>query len=252
MRGLSSQVKESISRLIEQLFDRAALRLLGNVPKLQHKRTYLVGFEQTPSLANIFVQAMGNKYLNHTEQDVLKGILDGTYSYVDILKNKTTNDIIQQLEGLAREARISNTQIPKEELDSVIKVGLDKARSHLETIAGTEGTKSRNLGSAMDITRDASEKDPVVGFAVLKDKSTCEECIRVNLMDDGITPRLYRMSELSAGYFKRGDKVPSLLGQHPNCRCTLINVPKDWGFDPSGHITFIAIGHSEINKQRKE
>jgi hypothetical protein len=71
-------------------------------------------------------------------------------------------------------------------------------------------------------------------------------------MPDKITPRLYRLSELNAGYFKRGDSVPSILGMHPRCKCTPFNVPSDFGFDTKGHITFISFGHSELEKQRKK
>lgn len=254
MRGISSSSKEQISKLVDNLFDKTALRLLGNIPKLQQKKHMLVGFESTINLANLFVEAMGNKYLNHIEQDVLKGILGGTYSYIDILKNKTSNNIIEQIEGLAREARISSEKISQETLDKVVNDELEKARSGLETIAASEGTKTRNLGMAMDITRAAAsvgDKDPIVGFAVIRDNSTCESCVRVCLMPDGITPRLFRMSELSAGYFKRGDTTPSILGQHPNCRCTLFMVPSDWGFDIKGHMGFIGFGHDELGKQRK-
>jgi hypothetical protein len=70
-------------------------------------------------------------------------------------------------------------------------------------------------------------------------------------MPDKVTPRLFKLSELSAGYYKRGDTVPSILGQHPHCRCTIFYVPKDYGFDKKGHITFIGSGHNELDKQRE-
>jgi very-short-patch-repair endonuclease len=220
MHGLSSASKEQISRLVENLFDKTALRFLGNIPKLQQKRFTLIGFEPTTGLAHIFIQAMNNKWLNHVEDDVLKGLLSGALSYIDILKNKTSNNILEKVEALAREAQISKEKISETEINKIIEEELGKARSGLETIIASESTKGRNLGMAMDITRSAAavgEKDPVVFFNVIRDQSTCESCVKVNLMEDGVTPRLFYMSELSAGYFKRGDKFPSLLGQHPHC-----------------------------------
>jgi hypothetical protein len=255
MYGISSQSKDRISRVVEDLFDKAALRLLGSLPKLQQKKTMLIGFEQGINLANIFVQAMNNKYLNHIEQDVLKGILEGTHAYLDILKNKTANNIVQRIEGLARESRLINVAISQEEIDKILGDELGKARSALETIAASESTKARNLGTIMDITRSASldgEKDPIVYFNVIRDDSTCEYCIKMFLMPNGITPKLYRLSELNAGYFKRGDTVPSILGLHPHCRCLPQNMPSDWGFDKSGKITFVGFGHDELSKQRGE
>lgn len=254
MHGLNSSTKERIAKLIENLFDKTALRFLGNHPKLKHKKISLLGFQEHNGLITLFVQAMGNKWLNHIEQDVLKGLVDGAFSYIDILKNKTSNDIIQKLEGLAREARMSGDKISESEINKTIQEELSKASSHLEMIVASEGTKTRNLGMAMDISRAAAadgEKDPVVGFAVIRDDSTCKVCIELNLMPDGVTPRLYKMSELSAGYYKRGDKMPSLVGNHPHCRCTPFNVPSDWGFDSSGHITFVGIGYDALKNQRK-
>lgn len=253
MQGLHSNTKDQISRVVSDLFDKAALRLVGSLPKLQSKKTVLLGFEQNFGLANLFVQAMGNKWLNHIEQDVLKGILEGTHAYLEILKNKTSNNIVQRIEGLAREARVSNDRIPQEEISKILEDELGKAKSALETIAASESTKARNLGSVMEITHSASlqgDKDPIVYFSVIRDQSTCEYCVSMFLMPDKVTPRLWRLSECSAGYFKRGDSAPSILGLHPRCRCLPQNLPSDWGFNSKGHITFVGIGHDALSEQR--
>lgn len=253
MQGLHSNTKEQISRVVFDLFDKASLRLVGSIPKLQSKKTVLLGFEQSLGLGNLFVQAMGNKWLNHIEQDVLKGILEGTYAYLEILKNKTSNNIVQRIEGLAREARVSNNKIPQEEINKILEDELGKAKSALETIAASESTKARNLGSVMEITHSASlqgDKDPIVYFSVIRDQSTCEYCVGMFLMPDKVTPRLWRLSECSAGYFKRGDSTPSILGLHPRCRCLPQNLPSDWGFDKSGRITFVGIGYDALTEQR--
>jgi hypothetical protein len=254
MYGISSQSKEQIDKVVGDLFDKAALRFLGNLPKLQHKKTMLIGFEQSINLANLFVQSMDNKWLNNIENDVLKGILSGAASYIEILKNKTSNNIIQRIEGLAREARVGNEKIPETEINKVIEDELGKARSGLETIAASESTKARNLGMTLDITRAAAvdgDKDPVIGFAGIYDDRTCKECKRLFLMPDEVTPRLWYISECSAGYFKRGDAVPSILGLHPFCRHTPFMIPSDWGFNESGYLTFIGIGHNALEEQRK-
>ena len=65
MYGLSSQSKEQIDRVVGDLFDKAALRFVGFIPKLQHRKTMLIGFEQSFNLANLFVQSMNNKWLNN-------------------------------------------------------------------------------------------------------------------------------------------------------------------------------------------
>lgn len=254
MYGLHTDTKNQINKVVADLFDKAAIRLIGSIPKLQSKKHILVGFEQSSGLANLFLQAMNNRWLSGIEQDVLKGILEGSYAYLDILKNKTSNNIVQRIEGLAREAQIIKQVVSQEEINKILSDELGKARSGLETIAASESTKARNLGSVMEISRNASlegDKDPIVYFSVIRDNSTCPVCLKLGFMEDGVTPRLYKLSELSAGYYKRGDKFPSILGNHPRCRCLPQSLPKDWGFNSKGHVTFINIGHDALSKQRE-
>ena len=253
MHGISSHSKAEIDKVVGDLFDKAALRLLGPIPKLHHKKITLLGFLEGATLATLFIQAMNNRYLNNTEGDVLKGILGGAFGYIETLKGKTTSAISERIDGLAREARIAKQPIPEAKLNEVIQEELGKAKSGLETIAMSEATKTRNLGSLMDITRKAAltgTLDPVIGFLGPYDGKTCEECVRMFLMPDKVTPRLWRLSECNGGYFKRGDAFPSILGLHPRCRHTPFNVPSDWGFDKSGHLTFIGLGHNALEKQR--
>ncbi len=253
MHGLSSQSKEQIDKVVGDLFDKAALRLLGPVPKLHHKKITLLGFLEGATLATLFVQAMNNRYLNNVENDVLKGILGGAFGYIETLKGKTTSAISERIDGLAREARIAKEPIPEEKLNEVIQEELGKARSGMERIAASEATKTRNLGALMDISKKAAEvgdKDPTVCFLVIKDNVTCKECLKIHLMPDGVTPRLWKLSELSGGYHVRGENFPSILLLHPHCRCTMIMVPQGYGFDASGHLTFIGLDHFELEKQR--
>ncbi len=253
MYGISSQSKEQIDKVVGDLFDKAALRLIGPIPKLHHKKITLLGFLEGATLATLFIQAMNNRYLNNTESDVLKGILGGTFGYIEALRTKTSTAISERIDGLAREARISKEPIPETKLNEVIQEELSKARSGMERIAASEATKARNLGSLMDITKKAAEvgnEDPTVCFLVIKDNVTCKECLKIHLMPDGITPRLWKLSELSGGYHVRGEDFPSVLLLHPHCRCTMIMVPTGYGFDKSGHLTFIGLDHNELEKQR--
>ena len=129
---------------------------------------------------------------------------------------------------------------------------MSKARSGLETIAAGEGAKARNLGTIMDISKAASFDgidDPVIGFVGVNDDKTCEECRRLFLMPDGVTLRLWKTSECSFGYFKRGDNVPSILGLHPRCRHLPTSIPSGYGFK-NGKITFVSLEHDELKKQR--
>ena len=39
------------------------------------------------------------------------------------------------------------------------------------------------------------------------------------MLPDGITPRVWKMSEMGSGYHKKGDSSPKIGGLHPRCRC---------------------------------
>jgi hypothetical protein len=253
MHGISTSSKQQIDKVVSDLFDKTALRLLGPIPKLHHKKITLLGFAEGITLAALFIQALNNRWLNNTEQDVITGILGGAFGYIEALKSKTTSAISERIDGLAREARIAKTPIPESKLNEVIQEELGKARSGMERIAASEATKTRNLGALMDITKKAGEmgeKDPVVAFLTIMDNVTCQECIKMHLMPDRVTPKLWKLSELSGGFYRRGDSVPSIVGLHPHDRCTMIMVPPGYGFNKSGHLTFIGLNHNELEKQR--
>lgn len=77
----------------------------------------------------------------------------------------------------------------------------------------------------------------------------CDRCKELHLMPDGVTPRLWLLSEVNRGYAKKGDAVPSMSGQHPHCRCGIVTVTEGYGFK-NGSITYISPGHDEMKRQR--
>lgn len=254
MIGLSSRVKDALNGVVEDIFDRIALHFIGDIPKLRNKKTLVISSERNFGLAHLFVQAMGNKTPNAIEQDVLKSLLDSSHGYIESLKNKTKSNIAERIDGLAREAQLKKQKMDQEEVQAVIQEELGKAKSHMVAIAESESTKLRNLGTMMDISRVASDigdTDPTVFFVVIKDNTTCKECIRLHLMPDQSTPRLWKFSQLKQGYHKRGEDNASAFGLHPHCRCTLTYLSKGFGFDEYGKVEFKKTGFDAISKQKK-
>ena len=253
MIGLSSKVKEALGGVVEDIFDRIALDFIGDIPKLREKKRLIITHKPSFGLAHLFVQAMGNKTPNPIEQDTLKSLLESAHGYIESLKSKTKSNIAERIDGLSREATIRKERMKKEDVQNVIAEELSKAKSHMQAIAESESTKLRNLGTMMDITRVASDigdADPTVFFVVIRDNSTCKECIRLHLMPDQITPRLWKFSELKQGYHKRGEDKASAFGLHPHCRCTLTYLSKGFGFNELGHVTFVGEGHDAYRKQK--
>jgi hypothetical protein len=82
----------------------------------------------------------------------------------------------------------------------------------------------------------AGVEDPTVCFISVNDIHRCEECKRLHTLDDGTTPRLWRLSQVATGYHKKGSPFPSVVGIHPHCRCGLTTVMPGYGFDSQGQV----------------
>jgi hypothetical protein len=252
MYGLSSSSKEAIAFAVERMFDQLAYKLLGNIPKLRAKSPF---FSSTPkfSLANIFLQALGNKEPNHFEKDVLRSILNSSYGHIEGLKNKTSSNVTESVDAIVREARIKGEYVTTSRVSEILGAEMEKAREQIKLIAEAETTKTRNMGYAMDIAGKAKNQDigdPIVFFVIVRDGVTCKECLRLHMLEDGITPRVWKMSELSMGWHKRGEDRPSACGEHPHCRCSLTQLAPGWGFK-AGFVSFISLDHDEFAKQRE-
>lgn len=254
MNGLSGHSKSRIAQIVEEMFDKLAYQLVGGIPKLREAKRLFITTDNTLGLVNLFIQAMSNKRPNELEADVLKSMLESSHGYIEGLKNRTRANVAERLDGMARSAKLKGTKLSEDEIREALSEELGKARSAMITIVEAESTKMRNLGTMMDISRVAasvSDEDPTVFFVVVKDNVTCKECIRLHLMPDGVTPRLWKLSELKQGYHKRGEDHPSAFGLHPHCRCTLTYLSKGYGFDDKGKLKYKDLGHDEFAGQRE-
>lgn len=254
MNGISSGGKEQIAQKVEEMFDRIALQFVGEIPRLKNKKLIVFSTHSNEGLPSLFVQAMQNKAPNPVEQDVLKGLLNSAYDYIESLKSKTRASVTERIDGVIREAKLSDRQVSAAEIQAILDDELGKAKSLMQAIVEAESTKMRNMGTMMDISRVASslgDGDPTVFFVVVRDGNTCKECMRLHLMPDQATPRLWKFSELKQGYHKRSENFPSAFGLHPHCRCTLTYLSRGFGFE-NGKLQYKAENHDEYGHQRKK
>lgn len=250
MYGISSSGKESIEIAVSKMFDILAYKLLGNIPKLRNKSPFF-GSSSPFSLAHIFLQAMNNKEPNHFEKDVLRSILNSSFGYIESLKNKTSSSVVESVDAIVKEAKARNSYVNSAQVAEIISAEMDKARSQMKLIAEAETTKTRNMGHTMEIvsrSKDQGIEDPIVFFIIVRDGKACSECVRLHMLEDKVTPKVYKMSELNMGWHKRGEERPSACGEHPFCRCSLSQLSPGWGFK-GGFVSFISLDHNEYVKQ---
>lgn len=256
MLGLSSSGKERIKDLVERLFDKIAVKLLGRIPSLRNNKNLFISAEPNMGLSHLYVQAMNNRYPNVLEEDVLKGLLASSHGYIESLKHSTQSSVAEQVDGLVRQSLISGNPVDHSQIEKILDKEFVKASNTLKIVAESESTKVRNVGSVMDIARVAAEKgieDPNVFFIVVRDKATCQWCIKNHLHENG-TPRVFKLSEIKQSYLSTEEKKAggvSVCGAHPMCRCTLSYLSPGFGFK-RGKLEWIQQGHDEYSFQKAD
>ena len=242
----SIKIVDRIQDFVSAKFDKIALRFLGIIPRLSRNKTELKTARS--SLSSLFLQSLGTREPNQNEEDALKMCLRIASDYMEALKQKTQAEILVNLnEEFRKKPNAVN-------LSRVVREGFNKATSHLNVVLNAESNRCVNTANSLKIQKIAARQgvdDPIVFFVVQKDERNHEATMRLHLMPDGITPRLWKLSQLSQGYFKKEDVIPSILGTHPYCRCFLSYLPKGYSFNEHGKVTYKEKDHDEYSYQQE-
>jgi hypothetical protein len=238
---------DRIQDFVSAKFDKIALRFLGIIPRLSRNKTELRTTRS--SLASLFLQALGTREPNQTEEDALKMCLRIASDYMESLKQKTQAEILVNLnEEFRKKPDAVN-------VSRVVREGFNKATNHLNVVLNAESNRCVNTANSLKIQKVAASQgveDPTVFFNVTIDDVTGPYEFILHLLPDRVTPRLWKMSEITQNYYKNGDQYPSLLGLHPMCRCKITFLPISFGFDEKGRVTYISKGHDEFKAQREK
>ncbi len=178
-----------------------------------------------------------------------------TYSHIKGLRNRVTtkiNQVILEADG-DMQHRI------EQELREQVSAGLEKvqaARDVARAVGKATGDWTKDwdkivvaemnnaflLGRADEISRrSVNGKDAKVFKKPRPD--ACSWCNFLYLAKDGITPKVFNLREMRAhgtnvGLAKKEWK-PVLKSPHPNCRCTLHELPPGFGFDAEGRMIYL-------------
>ncbi len=247
----------TIGRAVDHLFNRAKARLLGRQygPKQLMIRvtTEPLGHRHGLSIPGLFDSSSLAEGAQPRD-DLREHLVSTTESYLDATKAKAKAQLINAVKSFITDAELHGRKVdPQVVLGGELAEVMKKVTADVKRIAATEATRTRNVGTLDAITKTntlVGVSDPIVAFIPIRDSLLCASCKKVHLLPDGITPRVYKLSEVSAGYSKRGSEIPCMSGQHPHCRCSLITVLPGYGFDASGKITYITHGYDVLKAQR--
>ncbi len=235
----------AIELAVEKIFHRAKSRFLGKIPPYTPKGIIL-SVNPNLSIGSIFKLAAKTEGVQHNE-DLLSAIQRIGMGYLEATKEKAKAKTIHKVQTFLTDAHNKNIDTDVETiLGGEISNLWGEITTDVKRIVETESTMARNASLMDSITKvnlSAGINDPLVFFVVVRDTTLCKECLRLHVMPDGITPRVWKMSEVGSGYHKVG-------GLHPNCRCILVTLLPGYGFDAAGHVDYKSPGYSEYNTQR--
>lgn len=253
-------IKQYIEEAVKKFFDILRPTILGPVNLNPSNKSITFSTIQIPEDFNLQKLYFMNiektpQQLTSEEAEILNDILDTANKYIDKLQQDTTQRIKNRVVDHLLKVRVAKMKPDKDVISNIIQEELDKSVSHFIKIAEAEGTKSKNMGALMKLLRvaaDAQIDDPVVFFITSKDNKVCDECKRLHLLPDGVTPRVWKLREIKFSYHKKGENTPSINGLHPHCRCSLAMLPPGYGFNADGSLRYVSWDYDEYKKQRGE
>lgn len=253
---LPKRAQNLIASAVDKLYDSLKVKFLG--PTVQAKKAIRIKYTHEKTLPGMFESANVEEGVrpNLFTLDSLMRVAEG---YLDANRERTKAKVLKEVMATIEDAHNSRVRTDLETvLNGKLIDAFGEAASHIETIVNTEINTAKNLGvldGIVAVNSAANVDDPIVYFLIAKrihPEAPCPECVRLHCtFGEGSPPRLWKLSEVSHGYHKKGEDFPAIGGLHPNCRCTMVTLLPGYGFAGTDSVRFIAPKHDELAIQRK-
>jgi hypothetical protein len=256
---LSGKATKAISQAVGAIFHRARKRFLNqSVEGKQIK--FGVKLPERPaehrldlSLKGIFDAAAHAEGMQPNPK-LYESVERGVNDYLDAHEKLAIAKVLNNVQSYLHDADLGSSKAdPEKVLGDVLKSTFEKVTSDVAKVIDTESNRAKNISTLEAISKISAINgisDPIVYFAGPVDGLTCKDCLKMYFLEDKITPRVWKTSELKAGYFKRGDDHPCIGALHPHCRHALCSVMLGYGFE-GGRLRYIEPGYSVWDEQRK-
>lgn len=245
---INESQKKTILDAIEDLFGTAQAKLLGRY--FAGNRIYFSAAQSAPfesTIEGLYRYALkAHNPDAEVDEESLRTLMQITNNYIEAHKLKVINSTLNDALG-AKKA---------EDLLEVVKVNLDKAAKYMDMLIATETQMVRayaNKEGIQQVAASINDGDPFVFWSGVVDPKLCAVCRAMyHSIDDVWVPKVFRLSELQSGYFnkKEWDGHSPYTNGHPRCRHSMTYLPKNFGFDEKGRISFKFIGYDPIIDQR--
>lgn len=159
----------------------------------------------------------------------IKGLSDDMVKEVRAASARTASSAIRAVQDEVAEA-IRDRKTVSQLRSSLFDAIDDRARDW-QRVAFTEMNESIQRGIYHEIRRNSPlGADQLVYKRPNPD--ACKHCKRVYLEDDGVTPRVFKLSELADSNYglKAHEWQPTIGSVHPWCQCQLQMIPEGYDF----------------------
>lgn len=268
---LTPELHKLIEEYILRAFTSLRLNLLGPEAVPKALIFSFKNFDPKTTLASNYLAANSLNSVNpeSVDQDTIKKVTKVAEYYIDSLEKKSVADVTRvigekydnlllqakrdgkDIKDLVRSQAGTEIMAQIEEELGLQKQKMDKA---VETLVNHELHNAQNVGALdgiIGVSKAVGIEDPIVFKIGVLDDHRCPYCWRLWTMPDKVTPKLYRLSELSGspGHWKNPE--PSVSPTHVNCRDILTVLMPSFGFNENGKVVYVGEGHDEYKKQRK-
>lgn len=189
-------------------------------------------------------------------EDTYENLRSLAEGYIDAQHERTKAQVIKEVSAFLADAKAKGVVTDlKTVLGGKLADVFGKVTADVNKIIDTEAQNGRAMGTLEGITKInalSGIDDPTVYFVICRDNECCVECQTLHQLSGTLAgpPRVWKLSEVGAGYHKRGDGAPKVQGLHPHCRCSMATLLPGYGFNAAGMTAYIGPSHDEFMAQR--
>ncbi len=243
-KRLPNATKDLIGQEISKVFERLRIRLLSPIYRPKPSFTEQVKHDKVLSLNGIYFSAYQDASAEtRPSLSALEGLVKAAENYLNTQEQKAKDKAIAAVEQALHNASVKEDFNYQVELNDALLNAFDQVQGTTKQVLQTELQRAKTIGlqeGTLDLMERQGISDPTIAFLTRRDSFVCKFCKEFYNLEDGVTPRAYKLSELKGGYFSSKNPEPHLAPLHPNCFLNNTgNVLTDKGWKP---LKFIAIG----------
>ena len=201
-----------------------------------------------------FLERMNTRYVNKLADHIgadIQSVVEGNTFQAGRMP------FIDSKEGAAVSEALQDPNLHSKNLRGILTGKVENWQYRYKTIVTTELNRASNWGAMDAILHNSPDQSPDQLYVFKQGNKpghgACKHCEKFWYMADGITPKVYLMSQLIANGSNIGKKakdwMPTIDATHPNESHILSELRPGFGFI-NGEIEWMSKDHNEYDKQQ--